>query len=128
MKSYNNYGVTAIEAALKGNEPLDSWQIAIEDNFTSESSKIKACPKNAFLGLCEEGLVKEIKSGSYFKSKKPNLNKKYAITAIEILKENSKLSKKELWDKVKEKLALGNKRHNSQMDVVIALWENKLIN
>jgi hypothetical protein len=127
MKKYNNYGLCAKEAVLNGNDPINSWKIAIENNLTSKSSKIKACPKNAFLGLCEEGLVKGIKSGSFFKSKKPNLNKKYAITAVDILKENSNLSKKELWGKVSERLNLGNKRHNSQMDVVLALWEHGLI-
>ena len=127
MKKYNNYGVTAIDATLKGNTPLKSWQITIENNFTSESSKIKPCPKNAFLGLCEDGLVKGINSGSYFISKKPNLNKKYAIAAVDILKENPNLSTNELWDSVREKLDLGSKEHNSQMDVVLALWEKDLI-
>jgi hypothetical protein len=132
MKKFNKYGeatLKAIELNSSKNELMDSWFFAVKDVFpNSISSQEKSCPKNAFLGMCEEGYVKGVESGSYFKSKKPNLNKKYAITAIDILKENPNLSKKELWDKVKEELSLGDKRHNSQMDVVLALWENELIN
>jgi hypothetical protein len=123
---YNKYGFAAKKAAVISGNPIESWKIAVKD-FASESSKTKPCPKNTFLGLCEAGFVKGIKSGSYFKRKKPNLNKKYAVKAVELLTSNSKLSKKELWELVREELSLGNKRSNSQMDVVLALWENGFI-
>lgn len=125
--NYNNYGLAAKKASRIAGDPIESWKNSVDQIFDSESSKLKACPKNAFLGLCEKGLIKGIKAVSYFKNKKPNLNKKYAITSVNILKENPSLSKKELWGKVKRKLALGNKKHNSQIDVVLALWENDLI-
>jgi hypothetical protein len=32
-----------------------------------------------------------------------------------------------LWNKVREELSIGEKEHNSQMDVVLALWDKKLI-
>jgi hypothetical protein len=72
--------------------------------------------------LCEEGLVKGIAKGNYTKSDK---NKSYALKAVEILKsnKNNSFTPKELWDK----LELGDKQSNSQMDVVLALWENGLI-
>ncbi|WP_428740882.1 DUF6979 family protein [Tenacibaculum sp.] len=127
MKTYNKYGLVAREAVVIGKNPVVSWVESVSKNFTSKNSKEKGCPKNAFLGLCEVGLIKGIKAGIYLKSKKNNLNKKYAITAVEILKENPTFSKKELWNKVRKKLALGEKKHNSQMDVVLALWENNLI-
>lgn len=127
MKTYNKYGLVAKEAVVIGEKPVVSWVESVSKSFTSKNSKEKACPRNAFLGLCEAGLVKGIKAGVYFKNKKENLNKKYAIKAVEILKENPSLSKNELWDKVRERLALGEKKHNSQMDVVLALWENNLI-
>jgi hypothetical protein len=47
--------------------------------------KKKGCPKGTFLGLCEEGLVKGIPKGNYTKSVK---NKKYAIKAVTVLKQN----------------------------------------
>jgi hypothetical protein len=82
----------------------------------------KGCPKNTFLSLCEEGLVKGIPKSNYTKSVK---NKDYALRAVAILEQNKHTTflPKELWDK----LELGDKRSNSQMDVVLALWENGLI-
>ena len=91
-------------------------------NFTF----IKGCPKNAFLGLCEDGLVKGIKRGVYLTNSESNLNKQYALTAIKLLINNPNLTRRELWVQVKEQLNI-SKSHNSQMDVVIALFENKLI-
>ena len=91
-------------------------------------SQDKNCPKNAFLGLCEEGLVKGIPRGKYTKSVQ---NKLYAITAVEFLKEwrNSSLSPIDLWPAVLRKLNEDSeKRHNSQMNVVLALWNEGLIN
>lgn len=123
---YNKYGFAAKEATLMGGNPVESWEIAVKD-FESKSAKIKGCPKNSFLGLCEAGLVKGIKPGSYFKRKRENLNKKYAIKAVELLALDSNLAKKELWKKVREELSIGEKEHNSQMDVVLALWDKKLI-
>jgi hypothetical protein len=125
--NYNKYGLAAKEAALKGGNPVASWKLAVNIIFNSKSSINKGCPKNAFLGLCEVGLVKGIKPGSYFKRKKPNVNKQYAITALDLLASDSNLSKNELWNKVREELNLGEKKHNSQMDVVLALWNEGLI-
>jgi hypothetical protein len=127
VSNYNKYGLAAKEAAQQGGDPFESWNVAVNDIFDSESSINKGCPKNTFLGLCEDGLVKGIKPGSYFKRKKPNINKQYAITAVGLLSSDSNLPKNELWYKVKSKLNLGEKRHNSQMDAVFALWSEGLI-
>ena len=122
--TYNQYGESAKEAALLGGNPIESWQIVVNDIFDSESAKTKGCPKNTFLGLCEAGLVKGIPKGNYTNSK---LNKEYGITAVTILKTTGIITKKELWQLVKKELLIEKKAHNSQMDVVIALWENGLI-
>jgi hypothetical protein len=45
---------------------------------TSPTSRKKDCPRGAFLGLCEEGLVKGIPAGKYTASKD---NKAYAVRA-----------------------------------------------
>jgi hypothetical protein len=126
MKKYNKYGLTAIKAleTYKPAESLrESWFSAAAELFNSESSQNKGCPKSTFLGLCEEGLVNGIPKGNYTKSVK---NKEYALKAIAILKQNTQttFSPKELW----EKLELGDKSSNSQMDVILALWEHGLIN
>tara|TARA_R110002072_G_scaffold36000_1_gene105925 strand:+ start:579 stop:989 length:411 start_codon:yes stop_codon:yes gene_type:complete len=118
----NKYGTAAIKAAKEGENPIESWEKATKVLFKSSDSQKKSCPKSAFLGLCEAGLVKDIPKGNYVKSIK---NKEYALKAVEILRQNTEttFSPKELW----KKLDLEDKNHNSQMDVVLGLWENGLI-
>jgi len=126
MANYNTYGLCTVKA-MQSNfgslHPLELWEKAAKELFESKNSQEKSCPKNTFLGLCEQGLVKGIPKGNYTKSVK---NKEYALKAIAILKQNKEttFSPKELW----EKLEIGDKRSNSQMDVVLALWEHGLIN
>jgi hypothetical protein len=122
----NKYGLTALKSVQNFKDSysiIEIWSRYAKEVFDTKSSQEKGCPKNTFLGLCEEGLVKGIPKGNYTKSVK---NKEYAIRAVAILKQNkhTTFTPKELWDK----LELGNKRSNSQMDVVLALWEHGLIN
>jgi hypothetical protein len=121
----NKYGQTALKSVQnfkKGYSIVEIWSNSAKEIFKTKSSQVKGCPKGTFLGLCEEGLVKGIPKGNYTKSVK---NKEYALKAVEILKQNTqtKFSSNELW----EKLELGDKRSNSQMDVVLSLWNNNLI-
>jgi len=120
------YGEVATRAARlsqqqNGMNPVKAWnQAALEIFPDSESSQKKGCPKNAFLGLCEEGKVKDIQSGKYTRSLK---NKKYALAALALLKHDPTLAndKVTLWNKVQS----GNdKQHNYQMDVVVSLWKD----
>lgn len=123
----NKYGQVAINATTlcRNNviTPVSAWKIEAEKLYGvgSESAR-KSCPKSAFLGLCEEGLVKGIPVGNYTDSIK---NKEYALKAVEYLIEHPELAanKTGLW-----KLIVGEeKSHNSQMDVVAALFESNLI-
>ncbi|WP_218599211.1 hypothetical protein [Polaribacter sp. NJDZ03] len=121
----NKYGQTALKAAQNYKSSYSITEIyarAAKEVFETKSSQEKGCPKGTFLGLCEEGLVKGIPRGNYTKSVK---NKEYALQAIEILKwaDNKTYTPKELW----AELNLGDKRSNSQMDVVLALWDAGLI-
>ena len=121
----NKYGQTALKAAQNYKSSYSITEIyarAAKEIFDTKSSQEKGCPKGTFLGLCEEGLVKGIPRGNYTKSVK---NKEYALQAIEILKwaDNKTYTPKELW----AELNLGDKRSNSQMDVVLALWDAGLI-
>ena len=121
----NKYGQTDLKAVQNYKSSYAITEIyasaAKEIFFDSISSQEKGCPKGTFLGLCEAGLVKGIPRGNYTKSVK---NKEYALQAIEILKQSNKTyTPKELW----AALNLGDKRSNSQMDVVLALWENDYI-
>ena len=121
----NRYGEAALIAARDsaGTSPAKRWQSAMERVYpTSVSAQKKGCPRGAFLGLCEEGLVKGIPAGNYTVSKD---NKAYAVRAAELLIEGKqKWSISELWRAVTDDL---EKTHNSQMDIVLALWKNGLI-
>lgn len=124
-ENFNKYGLTALKSVQNFRDLYsvkEIWSRSAKEVFDTKSSQEKGCPKNTFLALCEEGLVKSVPKGKYTKSEK---NKNYALKAVSILKVNPKASytPKKLW----EKLELGDKRHNSQMDVVLALWENGFI-
>lgn len=122
MNKYAKIAIECIENFQVSHSIKETWLKYAKKNCKTKSSQEKGCPRNTFLGLCEEGLVKGVPKGNYTNSVK---NKEYALKAIEILKwqKTTTFSQKELW----EKLVLGEKKHNSQMDVVLALWKNDLI-
>ena len=125
----NKYGQSAINAVdlmetKQANTPKIAWEMATINIFgIGTSSQSKGCPRNAFLALCETGKVKGIQSGVFTSSKK---NKSYAIKALDLLVINPSLSNdlRHLWSKVQNGI---DKKHNSQMDVVVALWSKGLI-
>jgi len=124
----NQYAITALKAVelILNKEyvsPIDAWEKATQTIIKSQSSREKGCPREAFLGLCEEGLINGVSSGDYTNS---NKNKRYAIIAVELLKKDPNLinNKKKLWRTIQED---GSKTQNGQLDIVIALWQKKLI-
>ncbi len=125
----HQYGEVAVRAAELGRggsvNPPDAWDAATVAIFpTSESLQEKSCPRGAYLGLCEEGLVAGIPAGTYTRSRD---NKGYAIRAVELLAADPALAEagpKALWTRVMDG---DNKVYNSQMDVVLALWKHSLI-
>ena len=120
----------AVEKMVDGTctNPRDAWTLAISKFSDSLSVQNKPCPKGAFLGLCQEGLVQGIEPGDYTPSDK---NKEYALKAVKKLKEledsgnhiASDITALELWRKIGE-----TKAYNQQMDVVLSLWINGFIN
>lgn len=123
----NRYGEAAIMAARQAASgsinPEAEWASAMEKLYpTSPTARRKGGPRGAFLGLCEEGLVKGIPAGQYSASKE---NKTYAVRAVTLLTETKQnLSIGALWR------AAANdpkKEQNGQMDIVLALWKNDLI-
>lgn len=128
----NKYGYVALKAVdlLRMNEqsePLAAWNVAASEVFgVGSSSKRKGCPRNAFLGLCEAGMVEGIAGIDYANRSMSQKNKCYAIRAVQLLKEKPELAdgKSKLWSAVMDGGVL---THNSQMDVVLALWNNNLI-
>lgn len=123
----NRYGEAALMASRQCNisrlTPLESWENAMHKLYpTSISARKKGAPRGAFLGLCEAGLVRGIPSGSYSSSKD---NKDCAVRAAGLLLQGNRTwSISELWAAVANE---PGKQHNSQLDVVLALWKNNLI-
>lgn len=123
----NRYGEAALMAARQeasGDvDPVARWKSAMEVLYpTSLTAQKKGAPRGAFLGLCEEGLVKGIPAGHYSASKE---NKDYAVRAAALLAEGAqRWSISALWQAVNDD---SEKEHNSQMDIVLALWKNGLI-
>lgn len=107
----------------KISNPIEAWEYAVAEVFPdSESSRAKGCPRSTFLGLCEDGYIIGVEEGSYTRSEK---NKSYALKAVSLLNINPELNAKSLWRLV---IDGADKQHNSQMDVVMTLWNAKLIN
>jgi hypothetical protein len=125
----DKYGISAITAVKlynsgRASSPRDAWERATSVSFGSgTASQVKGCPRDAFLGLCEAGHVAGVPTGIYTRSQK---NKQYAVAALALLKNDPSLaiSLGRLWKQVTQGEA---KQHNSQMNVVVALWNNGLI-
>lgn len=123
MGDFGKYGKAAVCAARKCQsdpalKPRAAWNDAVQE---------KSCPSCAFLGLCEEGLIVDVRKGNYTRSKD---NKAYAIEAVKILQQKPELVNdlRELWLGVLDVLKLDRKKsHNHQMNVVAALWHAGLI-
>ncbi len=96
--------------------PERAWQESANEVYPSnEDAREKSCPKCTFLGLCEEGYVKDVPKGDYTTSIK---NKAYAIASLDFIKVKPVLSSNELWLKLNINIP-----HEAQMDVVIALYD-----
>jgi hypothetical protein len=126
----NRYGEAALMAVRmetygKALTPAERWQDAVMKLYpTSPINQKKGGPRNAFLGLCEQGLVKGIAAGEWTKPHSKDANKACAVKAVALLRAGTHKTVTELWAEVNED---PDKTHNSQMDVVLALWKNGLI-
>lgn len=126
MNNYAQAAPKAVELYIEGkaNNPKEAWEEATCIYYKRGSwAQKKSCPKDAFLGLCEEGLVKGIAEGDYTSSIK---NKGYAVKAVKLLAKDPELGKSSsiLWKKV---IDSASTTPNQQMDVVLGLWNRKLI-
>ena len=126
MGKYGRASLLALERIQESSvvDPVAAWKSAVAQVFpNSQSSQEKGCPKGAFLGLCSDGLVKGVEPGNYTRSKE---NKKYAVKAVHLLKQDPSLSERpnDLWNAI---LDGEEKVENSQTDVVIALWNSGAI-
>ena len=125
MSTYGDAAVCAKRLILENRMlPADAWKAAISRITKSKASQTKSCPKAAFLGLCEAGLILGIPASRY--SRRPNKNAEYALIAWELLRAEPDLcdARDELW--ARATTAVGNPamNHNGQMDVVLSLWRD----
>ncbi|WP_407306136.1 DUF6979 family protein [Desulfosporosinus sp. SB140] len=126
MNKYGQAAILAVELIQSKlvDTPEAAWEKATIEIFgAGTSGQGKGCPRSTFLALCETGSVKGIAPGVYTNSKK---NKGYAFRALELLEDELSLlnDSRVLWKKV---LNGNEKKHNSQMDVVLALWNEGFI-
>lgn len=125
---YAQAAVKAVECFSEFGCPEKSWEHAIAQYTDSQSSRDKPCPRSAFLGLCQEGLVKGVPAGAYTISKK---NAPHAVAAARLLLEEPELANQDpvdLWSTVTYRLGIPHTSHQGQMDVLLALWgANKIV-
>jgi hypothetical protein len=123
----NKYGEAALIATRaetygKAITPAQRWDEATRKLYPNNPSlQRKGGPRNAFLSLCEAGLVKGIPAGQYAPA---NKNKTYATRAVALLAAGTHKTIPALWAEVSDGEDIP---HTSQMDVVLALWKNDLI-
>ena len=61
MSKYGTIAVCAAKKVREGNGlcPISAWKTSAEEIFPEQTaSREKSCPRNAFLGLAEEGLIR----------------------------------------------------------------------
>jgi len=128
MTQFERVSISAQQKAANRNmNPKDAWDEAAREIIGGADTRVKGCPREAFLGLCGEGMVKGIPKKPYTRSEK---NKLYARKAVELLRNNPKFrddTTKELWNRVLKDLGREKVHHNQQMHVVLALWKSNLI-
>jgi hypothetical protein len=128
------YGDVAVRAArilkTESVSALEAWHRAAAAVFpAAPSARAKTCPREAFLGLYYAGLLRDSRPSSD-PSVETRKNRQYALVAVRMLRADpqSAASKAELWRHVMEHAGADpNKRHNGQLDVVLALHDAGLM-
>jgi len=126
MGKYGEAAIRATQLVTRGKckSVSEAWNVAAREIFPNKlPAQKKGCPRGAFLGLCEEGLVSGVPTGMYTKSRD---NKRYAVEAVHLLERQPDLAVDHatLWKKI---MKGKDKVENGQMDVVLTLWSRDLI-
>ncbi len=94
----------------------------------TQDEKEKPCPNMALLSLYEEGIIQNNPNITFCKTASSSPNKRYILYGLYILQNYKKhyKFKSEIWQDILslDKSSL-NKEHNSQVDVLIAVWRNR---
>ena len=124
------FGQVAVKAtyllnSAKVSDPREAWDSATRTLLSYSTSMMrKHCPRSAYLGLCEEGLVKGAPREHWLTS---DVNKLYAVRAVQELRIDERWLKKPMMHLWRQVSRSQTKVANSQIDVVFALWQNGLI-
>lgn len=121
MSKYGDVARLAAKKSRTGLDPVEAWKLSAAQVFPNKkSSRNKNCPRCAFLGLAEEGMVVGIPRGRYTRSQD---NKRYAVEGLRLLLLDPTLCDHpdEMWRRV---MSGESKQHNEQMQVVAALWKS----
>ena len=125
MGMYGRAAIRAVHMLEQGSpsNPESAWDRAIALETTSSESRRKGCPRGAFLGLCSAGVIKSVKGHS---SLNLGSNGDYARRMVKALRSNEELAsdRKRLW---RVGARRSKKKENGQVDVVLALWNEGLI-
>jgi hypothetical protein len=127
MTKYAQAALLAAKTAQGGTNAALAWEEATIKIFgKGTASQKKGCPKGAFLGLCEEGLVEGVDAGTYLANGAKNKSKRYALAALELLKKERSIpeNRNAFWQRVPGT----PNAHNGQLDVLFALVEEGFIN
>jgi hypothetical protein len=126
MGKYGATAVRSVELLLSGSGSADAaWNRVVKELFDGPDAQRKSCPREAFLGLCEAGLIAGVPSDACNTTGSPGRNRMYAIAATRLLLAEPRLAhegKAKLWRRVIS--AAGDdpgKRENAQLDVVLSL-------
>ena len=122
------YGKAAIYATKvirdSGIDPCEAW----EESCRRLGGDPQKCTRSVYLGLCEEGMIKNVPPGNYTDS---TCNKRYAVEAVRVLRSCPSVvtqSRRDLWEKVPENSCEGKRiGQDGQLDVVLALWNKEFI-
>ena len=122
MDGFGKVACLAAKMSREGTNPRDAWERSAKEIFPKRSMRIKNCPRCAFLGIAEDGLIVGVSSGNYTSSQD---SKRYAIAGVDLLRKEPDLcdNVNEMWRRVMYNEQDRDKTHNEQMNVVAALWK-----
>jgi uncharacterized protein DUF6979 len=121
MTKYGEAAVMAARAAdQSGIAPARAWTDAVSVLYAnSEWGRKKSCPKHAFLGLCEAGVIRGVPPGQYA-AHRSGSNKEFTMRALEAVRQDPALllQKSRLWEIATDGSGVGE---NGQLGVLESL-------
>lgn len=126
MGKYGEAAVRAVDLLRRAAITAEAaWQHAADEMFAeAPAARAKSCQREAFLGLCQHGFLRGV-AADRCTAIDARKNREYAAVAARLLAQHPELGPgrtKQLWRRVMDEGG-GDaaKRHNQQMDVVLAL-------